>query len=148
MHIYEIQERPDPLIEKLTALWEENVRKTHTFLSEAEILKIRSYVPYALSSVPHLLIAEEIPDQPLAFFGMDGSMLEMLFVQVDQRGKGIGKSLLSYALAHYPLQEVTVNEQNPAAIVFYEHLGFTAYKRSETDQQGGPYPILYMRLNS
>ena len=26
-----------------------------------------------------------------------------------------------------------------------EHLGFKIYKRSDTDEQGGPYPILYMR---
>lgn len=29
---------------------------------------------------------------------------------------------------------------------FYEHLGFKVYKRSEIDEQGNPYPILYMRL--
>lgn len=29
---------------------------------------------------------------------------------------------------------------------FYEHLGFKVYKRSELDEQGNPYPILYMKL--
>lgn len=27
---------------------------------------------------------------------------------------------------------------------FYEHMGFAVYKRTETDVQGGPYPLLYM----
>lgn len=42
--------------------------------------------------------------------------------------------------------ELTVNEQNPQAVGFYEHLGFSAYKRTETDEEGRPYPLLYMRL--
>ena len=36
--------------------------------------------------------------------------------------------------------------QNPNAKGFYEHLGFRVYKRSETDEQGNSYPILYMKL--
>lgn len=43
------------------------------------------------------------------------------------------------------LSELTVNEQNPAAAGFYRHMGFAVYRRSELDEQGGPYPILYMR---
>ena len=148
MNIYEIKTRTPLLIEKLTNLWEANVRKTHTFLSEREILQIRNFVPSALATVPHLLVAEEMADHPLGFMGIDGSMLEMLFVQVNQRGKGIGKALLSYGLSHYPLQEVTVNEQNPNAIQFYTHMGFIAYKCTEVDQQGWPYAILYMRIDS
>ena len=46
----------------------------------------------------------------------------------------------------YEVQEVTVNEQNPQAVGFYEHLGFETYKRSEYDEEGNPYPLLYMKL--
>lgn len=41
---------------------------------------------------------------------------------------------------------VTVNEQNPQAVRFYEHMGFEVYKRTACDEQGGPYPLLYMKL--
>ena len=40
-----------------------------------------------------------------------------------------------------------VNEQNPSARGFYEHVGFAVCGRSERDEQGGPFPILYMKLN-
>lgn len=46
----------------------------------------------------------------------------------------------------YNIDELVVNEQNPNAKGFYEHLGFRVYKRSETDEQGNSYPILYMEL--
>ena len=44
-------------------------------------------------------------------------------------------------------QEVPVNEQNPQAVGFYEHLGFQTYKRTECDEEGNPYPLLYMKRN-
>ena len=56
-----------------------------------------------------------------------------------------GKRLLQYGIERYAVQEVTVNEQNPQAIGFYEHMGFQTYRRTERDEQGGPYPLLYMR---
>jgi hypothetical protein len=36
-------------------------------------------------------------------------------------------------------------EQNPDAVGFYEHLGFATYKRTDLDEEGNPYPLLYMR---
>ena len=40
---------------------------------------------------------------------------------------------------------MTVNEQNPQAVGFYEHMGFAAYKRTDLDKHGNPYPLLYMK---
>ena len=40
--------------------------------------------------------------------------------------------------------ELFVNEQNPQARGFYEHMGFAVRERSELDEQGNPYPILFM----
>lgn len=54
---------------------------------------------------------------------------------------------LSYGIKKYKVNELAVNEQNPNAKAFYEHLGFKVYKRSETDEQGNSYQILYMKLN-
>ena len=46
---------------------------------------------------------------------------------------------------HYSINELTVNEQNISAKGFYEHMGFAAYKRTDLDEQGNPYPLLYMK---
>lgn len=56
-----------------------------------------------------------------------------------------GGQLLEEAIARYGVEELTVNEQNPDAVGFYEHLGFRTYKRTELDEEGRPYPLLYMR---
>lgn len=46
---------------------------------------------------------------------------------------------------NYGVREVTVNEQNPQAVGFYRHMGFSVYKRTDLDEAGDPYPLLYMR---
>ena len=138
-------DREKGLIISLLTVWESSVRATHLFLSDTEIENIKQYVPQALQEIPHLLIAESEDGAPVAFAGVDGHKLEMLFVSAESRGKGIGRQLLQYAVGAYGVNELTVNEQNPQAIGFYGHMGFQTYKRSETDEQGNPYPILYMR---
>lgn len=40
---------------------------------------------------------------------------------------------------------LAVNEQNPNARGFYEHMGFKIASRSPLDEQGNPYPILKMK---
>lgn len=78
--------------------------------------------------------------------GVENQILEMLFIDPDERGKGLGRKLLQLGISDYAVKELTVNEQNPQAKGFYEHMGFEVYKRTDTDEQGGPYPLLYMRL--
>ena len=80
--------------------------------------------------------------------GIENNRLEMLFINGNERGKGIGKQLLVYGINNYGVQELTVNEQNPQAVGFYEHMGFNTYKRTELDEEGNAYPLLYMRLEA
>ena len=145
IYIREIKDRDDSLILSLLTVWESSVRATHLFLSDEEIENIKQCVPQALRENPHLLIAESEDGAAVAFAGIDGHKLEMLFVSAENRGNGAGRQLLQYAVDTYAVNELAVNEQNPQAIGFYEHMGFQIYKRSETDEQGNPYPILYMK---
>ena len=78
--------------------------------------------------------------------GVEKHQLAMLFLSPEERGKGLGKRLLRYGMETYSIRELTVNEQNPLAKGFYEHMGFQVYKRTDHDEQGRPYPLLYMRF--
>lgn len=128
MNIYELQERPPQQLERLLMIWEASVRATHHFLSDAEVKQIKSYVPQALQSVSHLIIAVNASNELIGFMGTEQNRLEMLFLSPTERGKGIGKQLVQYGI-----QMVTVNEQNPQAVV-YEHLGFVTYQRTDHDE--------------
>ncbi len=145
MKIIEIENRTPELMADLLEVWEKSVRATHLFLSESDIQNIKKYVPEALKNVPHLFIAVNSSNIPLAFMGIVDNFLEMLFVLPEERRKGIGTTLLKYGIEKYHVNELSVNEQNPEAKLFYEHLGFAVYKRTELDEQGNPFPILYMK---
>ena len=146
LNVYAPEERTPELLHRLTAVWEDSVQATHRFLSNEEIQKIKACVPQALSGISTLVAVEREPGRPVAFMSMDGARLEMLSVASAERGRGLGRRLIEAGIRTYGLREVTVNEQNPQAIGFYEHLGFRAYKQTDHDEQGNPYPLLYMRL--
>lgn len=95
----------------------------------------------ALKNVEHLMVVDN--DDAVGFMGIENHKLEMLFIASNQRGKGLGKALLQYSMKNYGVCELTVNEQNPQAIGFYEK----TYKKTELDEAGNPYPLLYMKLD-
>ena len=94
------------------------------------------------------MIAINAECEPIAFMGTAGERLEMLFLEPELRGSGLGRRLLTYGIEELGIRELCVNEQNPLAKGFYEHMGFECFKRTELDEQGNPYPLLYMRLTA
>ena len=136
MKLVEVKERNPSLIEKLLCVWKSSVKEIHN---------IKQYVPKALCGVPILIVAECKNGNPIGFMGIDNQTLEMLFVANESRGQGIGRQLLQYGIENYSVCKLSVNEQNPLAKGFYERMGFTVYKRTQLDEQGNPYPLLYMK---
>ncbi len=118
----------------------------HLFYLDPEIENIKKYVPKAIYDVSNLIILKDEKGNIQAFMGIEGQKLDMLFVSSKEQNKGFGKKLICYGINNYSINEVCVNEQNPIAKRFYEYMGFRVYKRSDIDEQGNPYPILYMRL--
>ena len=145
IRIAEAEMRDARLTENLVSVWESSVRASHHFLSDDEILKIKEYVPEAIKEVPVLLLAKDADGNTAGFMGIADSRIEMLFVSAEYRGQGIGSKLLSRGIAGYDANELAVNEQNPLAKGFYEHMGFEVFRRTEFDEQGNPYPLLYMK---
>lgn len=138
--------RSADLVDALQQLWRASVEATHDFLTPAEIDRIAGYVPQALREVPRLAVAYDDRRTPLGFAGTDQDKLEMLFVAPEARGQGVGSALLAYAVERLGVRRLDVNEQNPQARGFYEHSGFAAVGRSDTDEQGDPYPLVHMEL--
>ena len=142
------KDRNQQLINELLKVWGSSVRATRTFLSNDEILEIKEYVPEALRSIAHLVIETNQNNDHIAFMGIGDDKLEMLVVAPEYRSSGIGRKMLTSGINIYGVTELAVNEDNPQARGFYEHMGFVTYQRNELDDQGRPYPVLYMRLNN
>jgi putative acetyltransferase len=132
--------------EKLIQIWEASVRATHDFLAEEDI---QFYKPLILNEYFYnvqLLCHKDNGGKITGFIGIADDKLEMLFIDADERGRGIGKKLLTYAINQLKVKQVDVNEQNDQAVGFYKHMGFCVVKRSEFDGAGKHYPILSMVL--
>ena len=106
----EAVDRTSELVEALVAVWEGSVRATHDFLPAGELERIGAMVPQAIAGVPTLLVCVQ-DGEPVAFLGMDGTFIEMLFVSVDCRGQGIGRSLVERAVAGYGATEVSLTSR-------------------------------------
>ena len=147
MKIMEAIDRNPTLTGQLLEVWESSVKATHLFLSEEEIENIKNYVPQAIQEIPYLIIAVNEHQVPVGFMGIAEQHLEMLFISDEERGKGLGRELLTFGIEKYSVNDLAVNEQSPLAKGFYEYMEFKVYKRTECDEQGNPYPLLYMKLN-
>lgn len=146
MKITSVSNRDSKLIQQLISIWESSVRATHHFLTEDAIQIFKESLPTILNDISQLIIVQSNQEKPLAFMGIDQTEIEMLFVDDTARGQGIGKMLINYATEELNATTLNVNEQNPQAVGFYQHMGFETYRRTETDGFGNPYPILYMQI--
>ncbi|MCQ8880246.1 GNAT family N-acetyltransferase [Pseudoalteromonas shioyasakiensis] len=131
---------------ELLSVWENSVRATHDFITEDDIAFFKPIIiEQAFPNVTLKCIKDE-QKAILGFVGVHDSKIEMLFILDAARGEGIGKALLNYAVEQLDASKVDVNEQNPLAVGFYQHMGFKVISRSPLDDMGKPFPILHMKL--
>jgi putative acetyltransferase len=127
----------------LVGIWRRAVEATHRFLGAAEIDDLEPRVRAELARAAVRVAAG--PDGPVGFLGGSTGEIAMLFVDPVVHGRGAGTALLDDAAAHHPVLTLDVNEQNPAARDWYARRGFRETGRSETDEDGRPYPLLHLR---
>lgn len=132
---------------ELVKVWEASVRATHHFLAEEDIEYFRPLILNTYLDAVELRCIRLEENSIVGFLGVAEQNLEMLFIDPQHRGKGIGKALLDYAINNLEVFKVDVNEQNEQALGFYLHQGFLVKSRSELDSTGKPYPILHLELN-
>ena len=131
---------------ELLDVWENSVRATHDFITEDDIAFFKPIIiEQAFPNVTLKCIKSE-HKTILGFVGVHDCKIEMLFILDAARGKGVGKALLNYAIEQLAANKVDVNEQNPLAVGFYQHMGFKVASRSPLDDMGKPFPILHMEL--
>ena len=133
--------------ERVIQIWRDAVDATHDFLSAQDRAaideQVQMFLPQAL-----LWLAVDDQDRAVGFMGLSGSHMDSLFIDPAHRGMGVGRNLVEHAAALQPSLTTDVNEQNTQALGFYQRLGFVQTGRSPTDDQGRPYPLVHMRLDT
>lgn len=130
---------------RMVEVWESAVKATHDFLSDEDFCFYKSRLTSYFSGVS-LFVYKDIAGRIVGFVGVADGAIEMLFVADVYRGKGVGKSLLLYAVEALGARRVDVNEQNRQAADFYTHFGFHITGRSPLDGEGKPYPLLHLEM--
>ena len=136
--------RTPELVAELLDIWEASVRASHHFLTEADIRNLRPQAEEAIRQIETLWTVDH-DNAGIGFLGIQSGKIEMLFLHPSHFRKGIGRMLVRKAFSEQNVQYVDVNEQNPAAVEFYERMGFRTFRRDGTDDQGNPFPILRMK---
>lgn len=104
----------------LIRIWESPVSNTHHFIKEKDFLYHKTRLPLYFQQVT--LYGFEQEGVLMGFMGVYETTLEMLFVDNQYQGKGIGKELLTYAIQRLGINKVDVNEQNIQAVGFYQYI--------------------------
>ncbi|MFY1051630.1 GNAT family N-acetyltransferase [Ectopseudomonas khazarica] len=137
---------PDDL-PTLVEIWEAAVRATHHFLPESDLQVIKPLLREQYFPAVQLTCARDEAGRILGFLGHADDRVEMLFVDPHSHGQGVGRRLMQHAIDALGATRVDVNEQNPQAVGFYQHLGFVVKDLSRLDGGGRPFPILHMALS-
>jgi ribosomal protein S18 acetylase RimI-like enzyme len=142
--IPQVQEGKAEDYKQLMSIWESSVKATHSFLKQEDFEFYKRVLPDVFLQVELYTLRSD--NEIVAFMGVFGENLEMLFVSDTARGQGYGKRLLEYAINRLNVTKVDVNEENKQAFGFYEKFGFRIVDRSEKDSMGKNYPILHLSL--
>lgn len=127
----------------LLDVWARSVAGTHDFLKPEHFDVLRAQLVTSFS--PHVTLTVAVVDGKLVgFSGIAGDGLEMLFVDPDWMGCGVGTLLLDDAVGRQGARRVDVNEQNESAWRLYESKGFHVVAHSDRDGQGWDYPIVHL----
>lgn len=125
----------------LVQIWRGAVEATHHFLTPDDVDFYETRLAGEYLGLVELTVATA-GGRAVGFSGCADGKLEMLFVDQQCRGTGIGSVLLRAAIAAHPALLVDVNEQNPQAVGFYHRHGFVTVGRQDTDADGRPLPML------
>ncbi len=131
----------------ILTVWETSVRATHGFLDPDDFEAIKEMVHQINFNEFNVYTFKE-GSETLGFIGVADRKIEMLFFSPEHIGQGYGKHMIDFAINTLKADKVDVNEHNDDALKFYQKCGFEAYERSDTDDQGRPYPIVRMKLAS
>jgi putative acetyltransferase len=136
--------RPTPAEgDLLFDIWWRSVRATHTFLSRNELRALAPAVRnLKLETLDTWVLCEGAG--PVGFIVMSGAHVEALFLAPERIRRGGGSLLIRLARSLRGPLSVDVNEQNVQALKFYLACGFSIVRRSQTDHDGRPFPLLHL----
>jgi pimeloyl-ACP methyl ester carboxylesterase/GNAT superfamily N-acetyltransferase len=141
---FDIKSVPPAERDPLLLVWRAAVEATHHFLTADDISFFGEVVARHLPVASDVRAAYDQHGRPVGFIAHDRGEIQMLFVEPDLHGRGVGSQLLDCVSREYEELRVDVNEQNLSGRRFYRTKGFTQSGRSALDPSGRPFPLLHL----
>ncbi|MCC7477102.1 GNAT family N-acetyltransferase [bacterium] len=131
-----------PDLEALLQVWDSATGGAYGFLDAAYLERERANIAAQYLPISETWVAE-LDGRTAGFLCLQGIEVAGLFVAAQFQRRGIGRALLSHALALAGTLELEVFLANPAAIAFYEACGFAPLYQRLHDDSG--LPVLRMQ---
>lgn len=128
----------------LTDVWERAARSSHAFMADDDFAFLRPRVRDLLLPSMDVWTAVDDAGTPIGFVGARDGHVELLYVDPDAHGRGIGTALLAQVGDHGPTS-VEVYAGNTQGLGFYRARGFTETRAHARDAFGRPFPVLHLR---
>lgn len=118
-------------LDALADLWFRSARRAHPYLPQLQALDAAAarnvFRAHITPGLELWMIRDD--DRPVAFLGMNGDLVDRLYVAPSHQGRGLGSRLLAFARTRSPdgLRLFT-HRQNRAARRFYEARGFVVVR--------------------
>ena len=130
--------------DRLVDIWWRSARATHHFLRVEELGALLPEVRALRLEALQTWVLCAPDSEAIGFLVMEGNAVDGLFISPEWRGRGGGSRLMREARRNAGRLTVEVNEQNVAALGFYQAQGFRIVRRSAVDRAGRPYPLLHL----
>ncbi|MDX8338867.1 GNAT family N-acetyltransferase [Draconibacterium sp. IB214405] len=141
----DIRPYTDVYRQQVLTIWEKSVLATHHFLTATDFEEIKELVNN-INFHDFQVFCLTSKNRVLGFIGVADKKVEMLFLDPEYFGQGLGRKLLDFAVKELKANKLDVNAQNVNALKFYQKYGFDIVERTDKDEQGRNYPLLRMKL--
>ena len=128
----------------LSDIWLRASARAHSFFTREQLAEQQKRVSEVYLPNAETWVASEGADL-LGFIGLIDDFIGGLFVDPQHQGHGVGRTLVTHAMALKGSLTLEVYARNPGARTFYEQLGFREIDRRPTDDNGLPFALIRMR---
>ncbi|ABA78189.1 GNAT family N-acetyltransferase [Rhodobacter sphaeroides] len=132
-------------LKRLSDIWFDASMAAHPFIGEARLVEQRQLIEEDYLPTAETWVACH-EREAVGFISLLGSFIGGLFVAPDRQGMGVGRKLVSHALARHGELSLEVYTANEQAVRFYSSLGFRELSRRDVDDFGFPFPNASLHL--
>ncbi|AXT84074.1 GNAT family N-acetyltransferase [Aeromicrobium sp. A1-2] len=127
----------------LTDVWERAARPTHPFLDDEHLADLRPRIRDLLLPSMDVWLAA-IDGRPVGFVGARDDHVELLYIDPEAQGRGVGPALLTRVANGAGPRSVEVYAGNAVGLGFYRSQGFGETRRDPTDVVGRAFAIVHL----